>query len=130
MGIQEIAAESRRAEVTEMVDGIVDPCSAAAGVSLGLIEMGIATVRGVGGGVVEISISPTFPGCRFSPIFEQEIRQRARDLDWCKEVIIEYSDPMDVWTEERMSEAARARLKVHRQRVADLSEKPTGLSKG
>jgi metal-sulfur cluster biosynthetic enzyme len=104
------------------INEIVDPCSAATGCPIGLIDMGIARVTSVENGVVHLLISPTFPGCRFAPIFEGEIRERLNALDWCTEVTIEYTDLTDIWTEDRMSEAARARLRAHRQKVRQLAD--------
>jgi metal-sulfur cluster biosynthetic enzyme len=118
----ELMEEKERAEAARAINDIVDPCSKATGCPIGLVDMGIASVRSVEEGVVNVLISPTFPGCRFAPIFEGEIRERLKALEWYTGVAIDYTELTEIWTEERMSEVARARLWAHRQEVRERAQ--------
>jgi metal-sulfur cluster biosynthetic enzyme len=106
-----------RLEAEQALDSIVDPCSAAAGTSLGLCQMGIAELVDVTAASVRVRLVPTTPTCLFVGIFEEEIRVRLRALDWCDEVTIELAPGDVVWDESRMSPAGRARLHARRRCV-------------
>lgn len=110
-------AARRRAEVEALLNGIVDPCSGAAGTPFGLVDMGMVERLEVDGDAVEITLMPTYPGCRFLPIFDEEIRRRASALSWCERVTIDKTSPTEIWDEGRLSEQARAALQARRARV-------------
>jgi metal-sulfur cluster biosynthetic enzyme len=114
--------QSRKDEVERILDEIVDPCSAASGVPIGLAEMGIVDKVVVDGGTVFIRLIPTFPGCVYTGVFANEIKQRLHDLDWPEEVNVELAADAIVWDEERMSAGARERLyqaRIERRRHAE-----------
>ena len=120
------SVQDRRADALGVLNGIVDPCSAANGSPIGLADMGIIEELEVSGGHVRVRLLPTFPGCLFVGIFHEEATGRLRELDWCESVEVELASAEDgVWTEARMAPAARdqldrrradlqARLRVHR----------------
>lgn len=105
------------AEVRERLNQIVDPCSRATGVPLGLVDMGLVDEVKVRRGVVHVRIVPTFHGCRFVPIFAEEIEQSLADVPWVTRVEVWMAGPEVIWDEGRISPAARERLAAHRRQV-------------
>jgi metal-sulfur cluster biosynthetic enzyme len=106
---------SRRAEVVAALDGIVDPCSAAAGMPAGLAEMGIVDAVAIDGDRVTITLLPTFAGCLFASLFAQQAEERVGALPWCASVGVRLAGDR-IWTDERMSPALRARRRALRER--------------
>lgn len=111
------------AEVRAALNEIIDPCSAAAGTPLGLVDMGIVRDVAVDGSTLRIELLPTFPACRFVPIFEAEIRKRLGDTRLT--VSVDVADPSVVWDESMMSPSA-VELLENRRRAARPSLGPTG----
>jgi metal-sulfur cluster biosynthetic enzyme len=109
--------EQRASEALAIVNDIVDPCSGAAGAPVGIGDMGIVEQLAVQDGRVQVQLTPTFPGCRFTPIFESEIRSRLSDVGWCTGVEVTVSSPHVIWDESRMSEHARRLLSARRARL-------------
>ena len=99
---------SRRADVLAALDGIVDPCSVAAGTPAGLAEMGIVDAVAIDGDAVSVRLLPTFAGCLFAGLFAEQAEQRVGALPWCRRVDVELAGDR-IWTEARMSPALRAR---------------------
>lgn len=126
MGTQTIpradVRSTRGREVLEQINTLADPCSAAAGDPVGLADLGLVTAVEVDGGRVRVRVRPTFPGCMFVGIFEQEVKRAVRSLTWCTEVDVEI-DSSTGWTEDDIEPAVRARLELRRRRARDqLSE--------
>jgi metal-sulfur cluster biosynthetic enzyme len=117
------SAADRVEEARELLNDITDPCSQAAAVPLGLIDMGIVRDVSVHDETVTVEILPTFPACRFVPIFELEIERRLGELQWVSEVAVRIAPPDVIWDESRLSQAARLRL-AERRRDAE-HERPT-----
>ena len=108
------------AEVREVLNGVVDPCSAAARSPTGLVDMGIvAGVEHVSGDVV-VRLLPTFAGCMFVSLFADQAEQRIGALPWCRSVRVE-TVADELWTEERMAPAARERLERRRRRLREAA---------
>jgi metal-sulfur cluster biosynthetic enzyme len=105
----------RTAEVWRTVNAIVDPCSSAMGAPIGLGDMGIVDSVHVTDGRVLVRLLPTSPGCLYTGIFDAEIQRRLRAFDWCTSVAVELGSGDSIWTEERMSAHARARLEIRRR---------------
>lgn len=101
-------------EIRGVLNEIVDPCSAAAGVPVGLVDMGIVRNVEINGSALRIVLLPTFPTCRFVPIFELEVRKRLGDVDLS--VNVEVAGPDVVWDESDMVPDARRRLEESRRR--------------
>lgn len=108
------AAGDRIAAVRRALDGIVDPCSAAAGEPLGLVDMGVVDEVAVEGGTVRVRLLPTSPGCLYTPVFQEEIERRLGALDWCGRVEVSFAPADAVWDEGRIAPAARERLQRRR----------------
>ena len=112
--------KERIAAVKQLVNDVVDPCSMAAGVPLGLGDMGI--VQGVDvdeGGTVRIELLPTFPACRFVPIFQEEIERRIAAVPWVSRVIVTIASADQLWDESRMTQAGRLKLLERRSGASD-----------
>ena len=101
------------AEVRAALNDIVDPCSVAAGTPLGLVDMGIVRDVHVRGSTLRIELLPTFPACRFVPIFEAEIRKRLGETDLT--VMIEVAGPEVVWDESMMAPTAQDLVEKRRR---------------
>jgi metal-sulfur cluster biosynthetic enzyme len=105
--------------VTAAINAIVDPCSRAAGIPAGLVDMGLIRALDVTGGqdgaVVRVVVGVTEYGCLLGPAFSDEIRRRVAALPGVREVVTELDDRFD-WVPEDMS--ARYRAALARRRAA------------
>jgi len=109
-----LAAELE-AEIRAVLNEIIDPCSAAAGAPIGLVDMGIVHDIRVDGSTLRLRLLPTFPACRFVPIFEAEIRKRLVDRDLS--ISVEVVGPDVVWDESLMTSAGQATVSARRKRA-------------
>jgi metal-sulfur cluster biosynthetic enzyme len=121
---------SRRSEALAALNEIVDPCSAAQAVPLGLVDMGLVDRLDTHAGCVRVSFVPTFPGCIYIGLFEAEIRRRLLALPWCREVQVEIVDGAVLWDEERMSPRGQAALAESRARLRRRLREAGGSSAG
>ncbi|KPF78083.1 hypothetical protein IP88_04825 [alpha proteobacterium AAP81b] len=107
------------ARVRQVLNEIIDPCSAAAGAPAGLDDMGIVLdVRCTPRGVVtdlHVVLGATDPHCMMTGAFMADGQRRLRSLPDVGEVIIEI-DRTAIWTPARLSAAYTSRLAEHRQR--------------
>ncbi len=114
----------RRKEIERILDEIVDPCSVAAGTTVGLVQMGIIDRLELAEDAVTVGLLPTFPGCLYSGVFANEITKRLTELGWYTDIKVEISVGGAIWDEDRMSSSARERLDAarisNRKRVAVL----------
>jgi metal-sulfur cluster biosynthetic enzyme len=106
----------RRQEVERVLNEIVDPCSTAFGVPIGLVDMGIVDSVDVRGEAISVRLLPTFPGCLYTAVFAGEILRRLDALDWSGEIGVELTTEPSIWDEGRMSLAARERLRKARDK--------------
>lgn len=109
-----VIPQSLRKEVMEVLNGIVDPCSAATALPAGIVDMGMirdVTFHQGEGGAVECSVTLciTHALCMMTGIFVQEIQQRLQSDARISDVRV-LLDRDTVWTEELMSPQYRARL--------------------
>lgn len=103
------------AQVREVLNGIVDPCSTAAGVPAGLCDMGLVHAVAVHpDGRVAVTLGVTEPGCFMIGSFAAEARARLLTLPGVSAVELELDEGFD-WTEDSMDPAYRARLAQHRR---------------
>jgi metal-sulfur cluster biosynthetic enzyme len=106
-------------DVRAALNGIIDPCSSAAGCPAGLDEMGL--VRAVEitstatGAVVRVVIGVTEYGCLMGAPFAAEAYKRLEALPGVAVVTVELDQAFD-WDRDDMSAAYRERLSRHRQR--------------
>ncbi|MFD1599284.1 metal-sulfur cluster assembly factor [Halobellus rarus] len=103
------------ARVYERLREIVDPCSAATGSNLNIVEMGLVKSVEVEDGHVDVEMRLTSPMCHMVPYFIEEVEGEVGDLDGVESVELETDHGFE-WSEELMSEAAQ------RKRQALLDE--------
>lgn len=116
-----------RGQIEEQLDGIVDPCSAANGTDLSIIEMGLVEDIAVESSHVTVSLRLTSPFCTQIPYFVDEVEARVGDLDGVSSVTLETDQGM-AWHQGMMTESARARREERKAaRAATLQEPPRGL---
>jgi metal-sulfur cluster biosynthetic enzyme len=108
------------AQVAEVLDSVIDPCSAVAGAPAGLADMGL---------VKRVEIAPegdkahvavvlrlTHPTCIMGPLFIESVEQGLLALDAVESAEVTL-DADYSWTEEDMSPDYRRRLSAHRAEV-------------
>jgi metal-sulfur cluster biosynthetic enzyme len=100
------------------INTIIDPCSRAAGVPAGLIDMGLirrldvwSTDTGVG---VHAVIGVTEYGCMLGPAFATEVERVVRSLPGVEHLTVDL-DAAFGWLPEDMSPAYQAQLASRRQ---------------
>jgi metal-sulfur cluster biosynthetic enzyme len=109
--------DARREEVDDALNAIVDACSVASGLPIGLADMGIAHVLSIEDERVSVRLTPTFGGCLFVGVFSEEIEKRLLELEWCSEVQVDIVEFDGVWTEDKIRGPARERLERRRARL-------------
>ena len=105
------------ARVRKTLTEIVDPCSAATGSNLNLVEMGLLKSVDVIDGTARVEIRLTTPMCHMVSYFHKEIEERVGDLPRIEAVEVD-NDAGFEWTEEMMSDEAKQK----RQAVLDEHE--------
>ena len=106
-------------DVRDALNGIIDPCSSAAGCPGGLDDMGL--VRAVeitqveAGAVLRVVIGVTEYGCLMGAPFAAEAYKRLEALPGVAAVTVELDQAFD-WDRDDMSAAYRERLSQHRRR--------------
>lgn len=93
---------------------VVDPCSAATGSNLNIVEMGLVKSIDVAGEHVHIEMRLTSPMCHMVPYFYEEVEDRVGKLPSIESVELE-TDAGFEWDESMMAEEAKRR----RQSVLD-----------
>lgn len=106
---------TRPEAVRDALRDVVDPCSAATGSALDIVELGLVRSIEVEAGRVAVEIRLTTPACHMVPYFVTEVRSRVRSLDGVEAVAVG-TDAGVEWTAEMMSAAAA------RKREAVLAE--------
>lgn len=100
--------------VRQKLRGITDPCSAANGSDLNIVEMGLVEDIEVEGKEVRVDMRLTTPACHMVPYFLEEIEEKVGTFSSVESVSVETDDGME-WRPEMMSE----RAKEKRQAVID-----------
>jgi len=97
-----------RERVREACREVVDPCSAATGSTLDIVEMGLVKSIDVTDGHVSIAMRITTPACHMVPYFVEEVESRVSKLPDVESVALETDSGFE-WTEDMMSDDARRR---------------------
>ena len=89
-------------EIRALLNDIVDPCSAAAGNPMGLVDMGlvrnlVVSEAGSGGVAVSADVRVTDPNCMMGVVFTAEVRKRLDALPGVASHDIRLSHEFD-WT--------------------------------
>jgi len=100
--------------VCERLREVVDPCSAATGSNLDIVEMGLVKSVDVDDGHVDVEMRLTSPMCHMVPYFYEEVESGVGDLDGVGSVELD-TDAGFEWSEELLSEDAKRK----RQEVLD-----------
>jgi metal-sulfur cluster biosynthetic enzyme len=102
------ATEGRQSgeRVRDALREIVDPCSAANGSNLDIVEMGLVKNIEVNDSDVRVEMRLTTPACHMVPYFIEEIEKRVGALSGVESVEVETDDGME-WNAEMMSEEAK-----------------------
>lgn len=105
--------------VREKCREVVDPCSAATGTNLNVVEMGLLKSIDIDEGHVDVQLRLTTPSCHMVPYFAEEIEDRVSSLPDVESVTL-VPDHGFEWTPEMMSEDAKRRrnavLEEHKSR--------------
>ena len=101
----------------KVLEGIVDPCSQAAGAPAGLVSMGLVrdvSVSGApGAAIVSVELGITEPGCMMQGIFAATAEREIRELPGVAAVAVRI-DHGYVWAPDDMAAEYRARLSTVR----------------
>ncbi|WP_226008176.1 metal-sulfur cluster assembly factor [Natrinema salinisoli] len=92
--------------IRDRLDEVIDPCSAANGTNLSIIEMGLLDEIDVDEGHVTVSMRLTTPFCMQLPYFVEEIDERIGAIDEVTSVSLETDEGVD-WHTGMMSEEAQ-----------------------
>jgi metal-sulfur cluster biosynthetic enzyme len=98
------AAMLSEAEVYEVLRECYDP-----EIPVNIVDLGLVYGVEVNGGVVNVTMTLTAPGCQMSAMMRQEIEDKLLGLPDCSEANVEIVwDPL--WSPHMISEAARKKL--------------------
>lgn len=100
--------------VYESLREVTDPCSAATGSNLDIVEMGLVRSVDVTDGNVLVRMRLTTPACQMIPYFIVQIRDHVGAIPDVTDVDVDLDDGTE-WSEEMMTAEAR----THRQEVLD-----------
>jgi metal-sulfur cluster biosynthetic enzyme len=97
-------------QVRAVLESVPDPCSVAAGASVGLLDMGL--VRGwevSSDGEVDIRLDVTSPVCLMAGHFVAEVQARLEEIPGLGRITVRI-DPSGCWSPEQMSARGRELL--------------------
>lgn len=111
--------------VRDALREVVDPCSAATGSNLNIVEMGLLKSVSIDDGHVDVEMRLTTPVCHMVAYFHEEIDDRVGELAGIESVEVETDNGFE-WSEEMLTpEAKRRRQEVmdeHRARYKEEME--------
>lgn len=94
--------------VREQLDTVVDPCSAAHGTNLSILDMGLLKSLTIDGTAVTVELRLTTPGCMMISYFVDEIEAAVGDLSGVSTVTVETDSGLE-WRPKMMTEQAHER---------------------
>ena len=104
--------------VEERLDDVIDPCSAANGTNLSIVDMGLIRSLDVEDGHVAVDLYLTTPGCMMLPYFHDEITDAVGSLPGVESVEVTTDSGFE-WRPGMMTDEARRARKAH---LEDLEE--------
>lgn len=107
----EAGGEPTDDRIRDELRGIVDPCTAATGSNLNIVEMGLVDSVTVADGAVRVEMHLTTPACHMVPYFISEIEERVEPLAGVETVAVETDHGM-TWTADMMTESAREKRRA------------------
>lgn len=102
-----------RRQIEARLDEIIDPCSAANGTNLSIVEMGLVAAIEVDSSHVTVSMRLTSPFCMQIPYFIDEIDAKVGDLEGVSSVDIE-TDQGREWHYGMMSQSAQEQRRARK----------------
>ncbi|HEY1774739.1 MAG TPA: iron-sulfur cluster assembly protein [Solirubrobacteraceae bacterium] len=120
-----------RDDVLAALNGIIDPCSVRAGLPAGLADMGLITELRIAprpeGLSIQVEVTVTELGCFMIIPFEGAVRDAIGALPGVADVAVDVkADPN--WSEDRLSDTYRSRLRILRSRRRSMLSPPAGHS--
>jgi metal-sulfur cluster biosynthetic enzyme len=105
------------AQISEILNTVMDPCATSAGVPLSIVEMGfVRNIEISKDGDVAVELRLTTPGCIEGVLkFSNEIEKGVGALPGVRHVDVSYSDVAD-WSEHDISPAGRSKLETLREK--------------
>lgn len=124
------------ARIRELANEIVDPCSAAQAIRVGMADMGLllgvdeapaADPAAAAAGQVDVTLRlrVTAPGCFYVVFFERELRARIEPLPEVASLALHWDDAWD-WTPDEIAPHVREQLAQRRQQLRLASLPGTG----
>lgn len=98
-------------QVRDQLGEIVDPCTAATGSNLDIVEMGLVKSITIDDGTVTVEIRLTTPACHMVPYFIEAIEERVSPLPDVDAVTVDTDNGLH-WTPDMMTDTARDRRKA------------------
>lgn len=131
-GAPAAAAAPLEERIRALANEVVDPCSAAQALPVGLVDMGLLLRVGLepapagdGSWAVRLLLRATAPGCFYVVFFERELRLRIEALPEVASLELDWDGAWD-WTPDAIAPAVRARLAERRLLVLAGAPKATG----
>ncbi len=100
--------------IWDRLDEVIDPCSAANGTDLSIVDMGLVDRIDVDGRHVTVSMLLTSPMCLQIPYFMDEIERCVGDLDGIESVTLETDQGFE-WHQDMMTDEAKERRRERRR---------------
>ncbi len=107
-------------DIRAVLDTVIDPCSAANGTDLSVVEMGLLDSITIENGHVDVELMVTSPMCTMVPYFIREIRTDVGALEGVESVEVTADNGLE-WVPSMMSESAEKRRRQtleNRERAA------------
>jgi metal-sulfur cluster biosynthetic enzyme len=98
------------------LNGIVDPCSVAAGAPAGLDEMGLVRSIELRGNHADVTIGVTEPMCLMGAIFLRDVRSVLASLDGIDSFDVRFDHNLR-WDESMMAPSYRLALRTKRAQI-------------
>lgn len=111
------------AAVHERLDRIVDPCSAANGSDLSIVEMGLLDAITIDGGHVTVDLRVTSPHCMMLGVFIDSVDREVGSLAGVEHVDVNFDAGME-WSADMITEEGRRKREQAHQGNVRLS--PSG----
>jgi metal-sulfur cluster biosynthetic enzyme len=109
------ADEPIAAEIRRRLGGVDDPCSIATAAPVSIVELGLVRLIHVDAdGAVEITITPTSPGCMVLPRIAEAVHDVAAGVPGVRSVEVRV-DHSFMWSQDAMAPEARQRLAARRE---------------
>ena len=104
--------------VRERLRSVVDPCSAAVGTDIDVVELGLIEAVTVEGNAVTVSMRLTSPGCLMVEYFAREVDEVVGALPGVERVTLE-TDAGFEWHRDMMESSARAKRQRRRRKLRE-----------